>query len=71
MALYCALAAESLESAVLVAVNHSGDSDSTAAIAGNLLGAERGMAAIPGRWLEMLELRPLIDAVAGALSGAD
>ena len=71
MALYCTLAAESLESAVLVAVNHSGDSDSTAAIAGNLLGAERGMAAIPGRWLETLELRPLIDAIAGALAGAD
>jgi ADP-ribosylglycohydrolase len=71
MALYCALAAQSPESALLVAVNHSGDSDSTGAIAGNLLGAERGMDWIPQRWLEGLELHGLIDAAAIALARVD
>jgi len=71
MALYCALAAQSPESALLVAVNHSGDSDSTGAIAGNLLGAERGMDWIPQRWLEGLELHSLIDAAATALARVD
>jgi ADP-ribosylglycohydrolase len=71
MALYCALAAESPESALLVAVNHSGDSDSTGAIAGNLMGAQHGMGWIPARWLEGLELRGVIDAAATALAIAD
>ena len=47
-----------------LAVNHSGDSDSTGAIAGNLLGLMLGVAAIPERWLAGLELREEIEAVA-------
>jgi ADP-ribosyl-[dinitrogen reductase] hydrolase len=71
MALYCALAAESPESALVVAVNHSGDSDSTGAIAGNLMGAQHGSGWIPARWLDGLELRGVIDAAATALAKAD
>ncbi|MBB4680581.1 ADP-ribosylglycohydrolase family protein [Crossiella cryophila] len=40
-----------------VAVNHTGDSDSTGAIAGNLFGAAHGMSALPKDWLDKLELR--------------
>lgn len=47
-----------------MAVNHSGDSDSTGLIAGHLLGAQYGAAAIPARWLEPLELREVIVQVA-------
>ena len=62
--LWCALAAESLEDGVVTAVNHSGDSDSTGMIAGNLLGLIYGPQAIPDRWLEDLELRDVITQIA-------
>ncbi|MFD9741444.1 ADP-ribosylglycohydrolase family protein [Umezawaea sp. NPDC059074] len=54
--LYAALAAESLEDGLLLAVNISGDSDSTGSICGNILGARDGVEAIPERWLEAVEL---------------
>ena len=60
-------AADDLEDAVIIAVNHDGDSDSTGAIAGNLLGARDGVEAIPPRWLEPLELRDVIVEMAGDL----
>ena len=64
ISVYCALVARDLEHAVVLAVNHSGDSDSTGAIVGNLLGALHGDSAIPQRWLEPLELRDVITEVA-------
>jgi ADP-ribosylglycohydrolase len=60
IALACALAAPDLETGVRLAVNHDGDSDSTAAIAGNLLGVMHGVEAIPKRWLLSLELRRVV-----------
>ncbi len=68
IAVFCALAAPDLESALRLAVNHGGDSDSTGAIAGNLLGAALGDAAIPPRWLAMLELREEILRLAEELA---
>ena len=62
--LWCALAADSLESGVIAAVNHSGDSDSTGLIAGHSLGLIHGPDAIPQRWLEHLELRDVIEEMA-------
>jgi ADP-ribosylglycohydrolase len=62
--LYCSLRARSFEEGVLLAVNHGGDSDSTGSIAGNLLGLIQGVAAIPPRWLERLELRELCEELA-------
>lgn len=47
--------------ALLDAVNHSGDSDSTGAIAGYIVGAANGVESIPKEWLEHLELRDLIE----------
>lgn len=64
IALYCALVAESLQEGVTLAVNHDGDSDSTGAIAGNLLGTWLGERSIPVRWLEPLELGDVITEVA-------
>jgi ADP-ribosylglycohydrolase len=59
--LYAALIHErDFEKGVILAVNHSGDSDSTGSIAGNLLGLINGPEAIPSRWLEQLQLRELI-----------
>ena len=60
IALASALAAPDFETGVRLAVNHDGDSDSTAAIAGNLLGALHGVEGIPKRWLLGLELRRVV-----------
>ena len=71
IAVYCALVADDVRHGVVLAVNHDGDSDSTGAIAGNLLGAMHGESAIPPQWLNDLELRETIAGMGEALSGAD
>jgi ADP-ribosylglycohydrolase len=68
MGLYCALGAKDFEDGIILAVNHSGDSDSTGTITGNLLGAATGVEAIPARWLAQLELRSTIEAIADDLA---
>jgi ADP-ribosylglycohydrolase len=62
---YCALVSESdFARGVRLAVNHDGDSDSTGAITGNILGALLGKSVIPSEWLEELEMRDVIEEVA-------
>jgi ADP-ribosylglycohydrolase len=56
-----ALAADDLAEGLLMAVNHSGDSDSTGSVCGNILGAALGIDAIPAVWLAELELREVIE----------
>ena len=70
ISLYCALTATDFRSGVLTAVNHGGDSDSTGAITGNLLGTMWGEEAIPPEWLYELEGRSLIVGVADDLAAA-
>ena len=68
IAVYCALVAgDDFARGVRLAVNHGGDSDSTGAITGNLLGALLGKDAIPSRWLDPLELRQEIETIADDL----
>jgi ADP-ribosyl-[dinitrogen reductase] hydrolase len=69
IAVYCLLATSSLEAAVVLAVNHSGDSDSTGALAGSLAGTLYGAEAIPERWTSDLELHTDIVALADDLYG--
>ncbi|MEO6990940.1 MAG: ADP-ribosylglycohydrolase family protein [Candidatus Baltobacteraceae bacterium] len=71
IALYCGLTAEGLEDGVCLAVNHGGDSDSTGAIAGNILGALHGWSSIPERWRERVELADLIRTAAEKLAAAE
>ncbi len=66
----CALAGEGWEDTLVRAVAHGGDSDSTGAIAGNLLGAAVGPAEIPQQWLDKLEARPIIETTAKLLASA-
>ena len=70
ISVYCALVAPDLASALLLAVNHSGDSDSTGAITGHLRGVAEGEAAIPSAWVAGLELREVVEAVADDLADA-
>lgn len=65
---YCALKHTwDFKNGVLEAVNIDGDSDSTGAIAGNLLGALNGVSGIPKEWLEKLREREIIETVANDL----
>ena len=64
IAICCALTASNFKEGVVRAVNHSGDSDSTGAIAGGILGALYGVAEIPRDWLQQLELCTAIERIA-------
>ncbi|HEY8752948.1 MAG TPA: ADP-ribosylglycohydrolase family protein, partial [Arthrobacter sp.] len=55
--------------AVALAVNHSGDSDSTGSIAGNILGAFYGEECLPTEWLDALEAPDVIRGMADLLVG--
>lgn len=57
IAVYCALKSpNNFEKSVLMAVNHNGDSDSTGAITGNIMGAYLGTENIPAKWKNSVEL---------------
>jgi len=72
ISLYCALVAgDDFTRGLLLAVNHSGDSDSTGSITGNILGLRLGRQAIPERWHAELELRDVIETVAIDLARLD
>lgn len=54
---YCALKEPNdFRKALIMAVNHNGDSDSTGAITGNILGAYLGSEKIPAEWIKSIEL---------------
>lgn len=68
IAIYCALKYPTdIEKALIAAVNHEGDSDSTGAVTGNILGAALGANAIPNKFLEKLELKDTIIEIADDL----
>jgi ADP-ribosylglycohydrolase len=61
IALYCSLPfLDNFEEAMIAAVNHAGDTDSTGAITGNILGAALGYEAIPQFYKDDLESHDLI-----------
>ena len=65
IAIYCALKYENdFEKALIASVNHSGDSDSTGAVTGNIMGAILGYDSIPKRYIEKLEMKDLIEEMA-------
>lgn len=71
ISVYCALLFRNFEEAVIGAVNHSGDSDSTGSITGNICGALYGVESIPERWIGQLELRHEITEIADDLAALD
>ena len=61
IAIYCALRHQDDFSArIIAAVNHKGDSDSSGAVTGNILGALLGYGAIEEKWKRNLELSDVI-----------
>lgn len=61
IAIYCALKHKNdFDQALIAAVNHDGDSDSTGAVTGNILGAYLGFSRIPQKYLHQLELKKII-----------
>jgi ADP-ribosyl-[dinitrogen reductase] hydrolase len=66
-ALWCVGSTADFKSAILKAANLGSDSDTTAAIAGQLAGALYGTAGIPRHWLEGLAERKLIEERASDL----
>ncbi len=72
IALYCALKySDDFSAAMIAAVNHKGDSDSTGAIAGNIVGALVGYDAIDEKWKKDLELHDVILEIADDLYKAN
>ena len=77
IAVFCAVRyQDDFAAAIRAAVNHKGDSDSTGAICGNILGAWQGMEAVAAAFhLDDLELRDVIEKVAielfEAVEGSD
>ena len=68
IAIYCALKhSDDFEKALIAAVNHSGDSDSTGAITGNILGAYLGLSGIPEKYIDNLELVDVLAELADDL----
>jgi len=61
IAIYCSLRhQDDFSAGVTAAVNHRGDSDSTGAVTGNILGALLGYEAIEEKWKSNLELADVI-----------
>ena len=61
IAIYCALRhQDDFSAGIIAAVNHKGDSDSTGAVTGNILGALLGYDAIDDKWKKDLELHDVI-----------
>jgi len=71
ISLFCALKAEDFAQGVRLAVNHGGDSDSTGAITGNILGAMWGKQAIGQEFLSNLELKSVIEQIAMDVANID
>ena len=70
IALFCVMRhIRDFEGCIVAAVNHDGDSDSTGAVAGNIIGAILGYTGIPEKFRNNLELLEPILSVADDLAG--
>lgn len=68
IAVYCALKyPEDFDKALIVSVNHEGDSDSTGAVTGNIVGTNVGLSVIPSKYIDDLELKDIIMEIADDL----
>jgi len=69
ISLLCAVRYENdFEKGIIAAVNHSGDSDSTGAITGNILGLINGLESIPKKWKNELQGAEIVLEIAEDLA---
>ena len=69
IAVYCCLRhSDDFGDAVIAAVNHDGDSDSTGIIAGNIMGAHLGINSIPHYYTDHIEQKELLAEIANDLA---
>lgn len=61
--IYAALEGRDFSEAVRIGANHTGDSDSTASIAGQLYGAWHGLNGMPEEWIEALDIHDIINGL--------
>lgn len=54
---------DDFKKALICSVNHDGNSDSTGAICGNILGAYLGIDNIPKEWIDVIELKELLENI--------
>ena len=59
-----------LETALVEIVSAGGDTDTNGAVAGAVLGAKYGLAAIPGRWLDCIPQRERLERLGEKLVDA-
>lgn len=68
IAVYCAIKYQNdFEKAICTAVNHNGDSDSTGAVCGNILGTYLGLSNIPQKYKTNLEFYDVLTVLADDL----
>ena len=68
IAIYCALkSSDNIEKALIMAVNHDGDSDSIGAITGNILGAMHSEEGIKPEWLSLINLNNELKTISNDL----
>lgn len=68
ISIYCALRhRDNFRQALIAAVNHDGDSDTTGAITGSILGAYLGIEAIPAPWVARVEMAEVVIQIADDL----
>lgn len=68
IALYCCLKYNNdFEQAIIASVNHSGDSDSTGSVTGNIMGTILGYSNIPNKFIDKLEISNIIVEIANDL----
>ena len=68
IAIYCSLKySNNFEKGIIASVNHKGDSDSTGAVTGNILGAYLGIDGINKKFLKKLELVDFIEDISEKL----
>ena len=60
MGVFAALRGRDFRDALRLSASHGGDSDSTAALTGQLLGARDGLEAVPAGWIEKIDVSGLI-----------
>ncbi len=69
ISIFCSLVyTKDFKSGILASINHSGDSDSTGSITGNILGLINGLEQIHEKWNHHLKYHEIVEEISTVLS---